>query len=93
MIAQVAVAREVLKQVYVAEKLSPPSLAQITTTYSALFKNASDAHYYRHTIESGQWKRFAILALELYGIFTIGEMLGRRHIVGYGLDESKPVVE
>lgn len=34
---QAAVAREVLKQVYVAEKLSPPSLAQVTHTCEFLF--------------------------------------------------------
>ena len=34
---QAAVAREVLKQVYVAEKLSPPSLAQVTHTCESLF--------------------------------------------------------
>lgn len=31
-----------------------------------------------------------IYAVEAYGIFKIGEMIGRRHVVGYKLDEPKP---
>ncbi|KAK4691408.1 F-type H+-transporting ATPase subunit g, partial [Phenoliferia sp. Uapishka_3] len=89
-VGNAAVAREVLKQVYVAEKLSPPSLAQVQQTYSSFFNSAKDLGYWRNLYESGQWKKFGIYAVEAYGIFKIGEMIGRRHIVGYKLDEVKP---
>lgn len=78
---QLAVAREVLKQVYVAEKLSPPSMAQVSQTYSGFFRQAGDMAFWRNMLQSGEWKRWGIYALEAYGIFCIGEMIGRRHIV------------
>ena len=81
-----------LKQVYVREKLSPPSLAQVASTYQSVFNNAKNVSYLRQLVESGEWRRYAIYAVEAYGIFSIGEMIGRRNIVGYGLDETKPVV-
>lgn len=39
-------------------------------------------------IQSGEWKKYGIYAIEAYGIMKIGEMIGRRHIVGYKLDEK-----
>ncbi|KAM0754338.1 hypothetical protein T439DRAFT_331424 [Meredithblackwellia eburnea MCA 4105] len=83
------VAKEVLKQVYVAEKLAPPSLAQVSQTYSSFFHSAQAPSYWKQLYTSGQWKSFAVYAVEAYGIFKIGEMIGRLHIVGYKLDESK----
>ncbi|GAA98869.1 uncharacterized protein L969DRAFT_76648 [Mixia osmundae IAM 14324] len=84
-----AVAREVLKQVYIAERLAPPSsVGEIRSAYETLFNRARDPQYWRSTIESGEWKRVAIYALEAIGIFTIGEMIGRRKLVGYGKIES-----
>lgn len=102
-----AVAREVLKQVYVAEKLAPPSLAQVSSTCSSLpvcspsgpltdissdsqfFHSAQSMSYWRSILQSGEWKRWAIYGIEAWGIFKIGEMIGRRHIVGYKLEESR----
>lgn len=49
-------------------------------------------NYWKKLVESGEWKKYAIYAAEAYGIFKIGEMIGRRHIVGYGLVENKPAV-
>lgn len=37
--------------------------------------------FWRKAIESGEWKRYAVYAVEAYGIFKIGEMLGRRSMV------------
>ena len=74
-----AVVREVAKQVYVAEGLAPPTnLQTIRGAYEQAYGKASDASWWRSILESGEWKRLAIYALEAYGIFTIGEMIGRR---------------
>jgi hypothetical protein len=72
--------------VYVAERLAPPtSISEIKSAYKTLFDRATDAKWWRSTLESGEWKRVAVYAAEAYGIFTIGEMIGRRHVVGYVL--------
>jgi len=78
---------QVLKQVYKAEKLAPPtSLAEIQSAYRTLFNRAKDTKYWQDLYVTGQWKKVAIGGLEVYGIFKIGEIIGRRSLVGYKLD-------
>ena len=77
-----AVAREVAKQVYIAERLAPPSsFAEVRSGWETLYNRARDMGFWRKAIESGEWKRYAVYAIEAYGIFKIGEMLGRRSMV------------
>ncbi|KAH9046131.1 hypothetical protein EDB84DRAFT_1586989 [Lactarius hengduanensis] len=61
-----SVAREVLKHVYTAERLQPP------TSLGAV-------------VASGEWARLGVYAVEAYGIFKIGEIVGRRSLVGYNV--------
>ena len=78
----------VLKQVYKTEKLAPPSsLAELQSAYQTLFQRAKSLPYWQNLWTTGQWKVVAIGGLEVYGIFKIGEILGRRSLVGYKLDE------
>lgn len=79
--------KEVLKQVYIKENLAPPKgLDQLKSSYHEILRNASSLNFWKQTIESGDWKRLAIYGIEAVGLFSIGEMIGRRHIVGYKLD-------
>ncbi|GAA5967093.1 hypothetical protein JCM11641_000439 [Rhodosporidiobolus odoratus] len=84
-----AVAKELAKQVYVAEKLAPPSFAQVSYTFRQFAQQAPHLSFWQKLYESGEYKRWLVYAVEAYGIFTIGEMIGRRHVVGYKLDESR----
>jgi F-type H+-transporting ATPase subunit g len=78
--------KELLKQVYIKESLAPPkSLSEITQAYRVLWEQASSVQWWRNALESGEWQKVGIYALEAYGIFHIGEMIGRRSIVGYNL--------
>ncbi|KIO28376.1 hypothetical protein M407DRAFT_243045 [Tulasnella calospora MUT 4182] len=78
---------QVLKQVYRAEKLAPPkSLAEVQSAYKTLFENAKNLKYWQDLWASGLWKKVAIGGLEVYGIFKIGEIIGRRSLIGYKLD-------
>jgi len=84
---KLSVAREFFKQVYVREGLAPPAdLATIQNTYQTLFARARDINYWRGVAQSGEWAKVGIYGLEAYFIFHIGEMIGRRHIVGYKVD-------
>jgi len=77
----------VFKQVYRTEKMAPPtSLHEIQSAYKTLFDRAKSMPYWQDLWTSGQWKTVAIGGLEIYGIFKIGEIIGRRSIVGYKLD-------
>lgn len=85
-----SVASSIAKQVYVAEALAPPtSLHSITSAYRQIWSKASDKAYWAQLLTKGDWKRVGIYAVEAYGIFTIGEMIGRRSLVGYKLDTPK----
>ncbi|GAA6063201.1 hypothetical protein JCM10212_000503 [Sporobolomyces blumeae] len=84
-----AVAKEFAKQVYQAEKLSPPSFSSVSYAYQQFFRQAPHLSFWQKLYESGEYKRWVLYAVEAYGIFKIGEMVGRRHVVGYKLDESK----
>lgn len=81
-----SVGRELLKQVYIAEGLRPPaSLPTITSAYATLWSRATNPAYWREIMRSGEWQRVGVYALEAYGIFKIGEIIGRRQLVGYGV--------
>ncbi|KAJ7707410.1 mitochondrial ATP synthase g subunit-domain-containing protein [Mycena rosella] len=80
-----AVFREIVKQVYRAELQPPKDLATIRTAYETLYQRATDASYWRGIMQSGEIARVGIYAVEAYGIFKIGEIIGRRQIVGYPL--------
>ncbi|PWN30858.1 hypothetical protein BDZ90DRAFT_206705, partial [Jaminaea rosea] len=78
------VAGHIAKQVYIAESLAPPkSFSVVQDAYKHMYQRAQDSSYWQRLIQTGEWKKFAIYAVEAYGIFTIGEMLGRRSLVGY----------
>ena len=67
-----AVAREVLKQVYTAERLQPPtSLGSVLGTYAALWGRARSVGYWREVVKSGEWARLGVYAVEAYGIFKV----------------------
>ncbi|KAG6327752.1 hypothetical protein ID866_11338 [Astraeus odoratus] len=81
-----AVAREVLKQVYIAENLAPPrSLSTVLDAYRTILARAKDPAYWRQALANGEVTRLAIYGVEAYGIFKIGEIIGRRNLVGYSL--------
>jgi F-type H+-transporting ATPase subunit g len=87
LIYNLQVTRELLKQIYVREGLSPPtSVSAFTEAYSTLFQRARDPNYWREIAKNGEWAKVAVYGLEAYFIFNIGEMIGRRHLVGYKLD-------
>lgn len=81
-----SVTRELLKQIYIAENLAPPrSLSTVLDAYSTLWTRVRDAGYWRTILSNGEWARVGVYAVEAYGIFKIGEILGRRSLVGYDL--------
>jgi len=79
-----AVTREVIKQIYVAEGLQLPSLSAFKAGYESLWSQASPAAL-RNLTQSGELLRVGVYGVQAYGIFKIGEMIGRRHVIGYEL--------
>ncbi|GJE85530.1 ATP synthase subunit g, mitochondrial [Phanerochaete sordida] len=79
------VAREFLKQIYVAERLQPPSLSTVQNAYNTIWSRASNPGYWREVFRTGEYAKIGVYALEAYGIFKIGEIIGRRSLVGYNI--------
>ena len=68
------VAREIVKHIYVAERLSPPLTAEAwKSAYSALFSRAISRSYWTEAAANGQLARVGVYALEAYGIFKVRE--------------------
>ncbi|KAL5526663.1 hypothetical protein ACEPAF_8388 [Sanghuangporus sanghuang] len=80
------VGRELVKQVYIAERLQPPPWSTFMNVYKTLWQRAINPSYWRELLRTGEYKRVGIYALEAYGIFKVGEIIGRRHVIGYKLD-------
>ena len=73
---------QVAKQVYQAEKMSPPSLAQVETTARSLFKSMTSGQF-ANTFKGMSQKdavKLGVDGLTIYGFFVVGEMIGRRHV-------------
>jgi F-type H+-transporting ATPase subunit g len=66
-----SVARELMKQVYVAERLAPPSLGAVQSAYSTLFSRAANPAYWAELINTGGWTKVAVYGLEAYGIYKV----------------------
>ncbi|WFD30836.1 hypothetical protein MSPP1_001860 [Malassezia sp. CBS 17886] len=80
------VAGSVAKQVYIAERLAPPtSFGQIASAYRTIIDCVATPSWWTQTMTSGQWRKVAVYGIEAVGIFSIGEMIGKRSIVGYKL--------
>ncbi|KAH0588720.1 hypothetical protein J132_06272 [Termitomyces sp. J132] len=66
-----AVTREIVKQIYRAEGLSPPSLSTIQTAYKTIWDSVTNVAYLRQIAGNGDLARVGVYALEAYGIFKV----------------------
>ena len=81
-----SVAREFLKQVYLAERLQPPTNPQTwSTAYTTLAQRAQNPSYWRGIFKSGEWAKVGIYALEAYGIFKVS----LHYFIGGGADAAR----
>ncbi|CCH40884.1 ATP synthase subunit g, mitochondrial [Wickerhamomyces ciferrii] len=81
---------ELAKQVYLKEKLSPPSIADFQTVYTTLYKQVlqlstkpKEVLSFAKNFGKNEALNYGSLAIQLLGLFSLGEIIGRRQIVGY----------
>jgi len=65
------VTRELLKQVYVAERLRIPHWTIFVSEYSLLWSRARNPAFLRELVRSGEWMKVGVYAVEGYGIFKV----------------------
>ena len=69
------VTRELLKQVYVVERLQIPHWTSFVSEYSLLWSRVRNAAFLRELVRSGEWMKVGVYALEGYGIFKVRFLL------------------
>lgn len=70
-IYNLAVTRELLKQIYIKEGLHPPSIAAFRESYSAIFAQVFNPGFVGSLIRNGEIGRVGIYGLQAYGIFKV----------------------
>ena len=65
------VTRELLKQVYVAERLQIPHWTTFVSEYSLLWSRVRNTAFLRELVRSGEWMKVGVYAVEGYGIFKV----------------------
>ena len=65
------VTRELLKQVYVAERLQIPHWTTFVSEYSLLWSRVRNPGFLRELVRSGEWMKVGVYAVEGYGIFKV----------------------
>lgn len=65
------VTRELLKQVYVGERLQIPHWTTFVSEYSLLWSRVRNPAFLREMVRSGEWMKVGVYALEGYGIFKV----------------------
>ena len=71
MLYNLAVAREIIKQVYIRESLQPPNLSTIRSAYSSLWSQINTPGLMRTLVKSGEVGRVGVYGLQAYGIFKV----------------------
>ncbi|KAF5027562.1 hypothetical protein F66182_304 [Fusarium sp. NRRL 66182] len=83
---------ELGKYVFHSQKMSPPNMATFQTTYQNLIKSiqnrtiiqsSQNAIQQVRNIGPAQLAAGGVVAAEVLGFFTVGEMIGRFKLVGY----------
>ncbi|KAJ1928652.1 ATP synthase subunit G atp20 [Tieghemiomyces parasiticus] len=77
------VTKELAKQVYTKEQLAPPSLAEYQPARKELLKLFKTENLKNITRQDAV--KATVVAIEVAGFFMIGEIIGRRNLVGYNV--------
>ncbi|KAK3825341.1 MAG: mitochondrial ATP synthase g subunit-domain-containing protein [Benniella sp.] len=84
------VAGNIAKQVYIREGMAPPSGAQIEAAKESVLKFSKAAR------SASTWKNISkeqvlgvgLVAAEAYAFFMVGEIVGRRNLIGYDVKSA-----
>ena len=88
------VALELSKSVYVKEGLAPPTAAEVTKVYECALKQANsfakDPKAFADLVAKNaqgfskdEILRYICYFIQVVGFFSLGEIIGRRNVVGY----------
>jgi len=78
------------REVWMKEKMSPPSLQQAQQSMQSMWRSVlqikpGQAVQAVQNMSGEKVAGYGLVGLQVLGFFSIGEMIGRRHIVGYSI--------
>lgn len=81
---------ELSKQIYKSEKLQPPSLDEFKLVYKSLYTNSlryvktpEQAFNCLKAAGKNDLLKYGAIGIQLLGFYSVGEVIGRRKLVGY----------
>lgn len=81
---------ELSKQVYLKEGLQPPAISDFQSVYTKLYKQALDLALKPRqslslfkNIQKDSVLKYGAYGVQLAGLYSLGEVIGRRKVVGY----------
>ncbi|KAH3901788.1 related to ATP synthase subunit g, mitochondrial [Saccharomycodes ludwigii] len=84
------VSAEVAKQVYIKEGLAPPTTTEFQSVFRKLYKEAieltskpKEALVLLKNVTGKDLIKYSAYGIQLAGLYNLGEIIGRRKIVGY----------
>lgn len=79
------VAGQIAKQVYIREGMAPPSGSQFEAAKESVlkFSKAARSPSTWKNLSKEQYLKAGLVTAEVYTFFMIGEIIGRRNLVGY----------
>jgi hypothetical protein len=84
-----AVGKELVKQVYVKEGLHPPSFATVREVYADLAHQLRSPGYISGLLKSGEVGRIGVYGLQAYGLFKVRSWFRRdeeEDLMRFGID-------
>ncbi|KAH3660431.1 hypothetical protein OGAPHI_007017 [Ogataea philodendri] len=93
-VAKASVTVELGKQIYVREGLAPPAVSDFQKVYSDLYKKAFEFSgnpkasadqliNFTKSSSKDELLRYGAYFIQIIGLFSLGEIIGRRQVVGY----------
>ncbi|KAG0165827.1 hypothetical protein DFQ28_007423 [Apophysomyces sp. BC1034] len=89
LIYKAKVAGEIAKQVYIKEGMAFPTGEQFAQAQQTIKQSANVSALKQNF----SWRCVAqggVVAAELYTFFLIGEIIGRRNLIGYNVESAEP---
>ncbi|AET41632.1 F1F0 ATP synthase subunit g Ecym_8359 [Eremothecium cymbalariae DBVPG len=84
------VASELTKTVYFKEGLQPPNLSDFELVYWRLYKQflhasarPKESLALVRGVTKNDWIRYGSYGVQFLGLYSLGEVIGRRNVIGY----------
>lgn len=87
---------ELGKQIYLKEGFAPPTVSQFQSVYQTVF-NSVKSYAFKpqkvidcaEAITKNDVLKYSAYGIQILGLFTLGEVVGRRNLIGYKVPSAE----